>query len=266
MMMTRRRRRKRIKVVGLRPGGKLSFTLTMKCIYLYFFPLRYSRIPLKIVLALFTGYVCILSSERYFYFWVQTSIERTDMHVSEINFPAVTIMPIQLSTKEGSTNESTEKFQRIVKAYNYLQSVIWNTDDSYQPAKNNVTEFSELQGLDPYGWGFSESWQLNCALFFTECSWRRKPMNCCDLFRTTKTFQGYSYVFNSELAMNADKTWPWSVAFSGSLSGLNVKMNRKQSLFNLKSVGVSKEHLTGISNKSITFFRLLYTNRLNFWA
>ncbi|KAH8313420.1 hypothetical protein KR067_005700, partial [Drosophila pandora] len=199
---------------------------------------RYSRLPLIMMLTLSTAYVCILSSERYFYFWVQTSIERTDMHVSEINFPAVTIMPIKLSTIEVSTNESAKKFQRITKAYNYLQSVLWNTADSYKLTENNFTEFSELQGLDPYGWGFSNSWQLNCAMFFTECSWRRKPMNCCDLFRTTKTFQGYAYVFNSELALNADKTWPWSVAFSGSLSGLNVKINRKQSLFDLKSVGV----------------------------
>ncbi|XP_017100079.2 pickpocket protein 19 isoform X2 [Drosophila bipectinata] len=194
---------------------------------------RYSRIPIKVVLAISTAYVCILSSERYFYFWVQTTIERTDMHVSEINFPAVTIMPVHIAS-----NGDTEKSQNFIKAYNYLQSVIWRTENSSKIPDKNITESREFQGLDPYGWGFSNSWQINCAQFFTECSWRRKPMNCCDLFRSTKSFQGYAYVFNSVRVQNADKTWPWSVAFSGSLSGLNVKINRKQQLFNLKSVGV----------------------------
>ncbi|KAH8332658.1 hypothetical protein KR074_008367, partial [Drosophila pseudoananassae] len=194
---------------------------------------RYSRIPVKVVLALCTAYVCILSSERYFYFWVQTTIERTDMHVSEINFPAVTIIPVQITS-----NEDTDKTQNFIKAYNYLQSVIWKTENSSKTPDKNITESLEFQGLDPYGWGFSNSWQINCVQFFSECSWRRKPMNCCDLFRSTKSFQGYAYVFNSVKVQNADKTWPWSVAFSGSLSGLNVKINRKQQLFNLKSVGV----------------------------
>lgn len=41
------------------------------------------------------AYVCLLSSRRYFHSWVQTVIERTDVHVSEIPFPAVTICPVK---------------------------------------------------------------------------------------------------------------------------------------------------------------------------
>ncbi|KAI8046464.1 uncharacterized protein LOC128260276 [Drosophila gunungcola] len=194
---------------------------------------RYARVPLKIIAFLATVYVSILSSERYFYYWVQTSIERTDVHVSEISFPGVTIIPINFT----SVNISKEA-QKLSKAYNLVQSVMWQTPMAARLTEENFTEFSELEDLDVFKWEISKSWQLNCKQFFNECQWRRKPMNCCEIFRPGKSLNGFAFVFNSPLSSGGDETWPWSVASSGSYSGLTVKIQRQHSQYIVNTLGV----------------------------
>jgi len=64
-------------------------------------------------------------------------------------------------------------------------------------------------------------------------------MNCCDIFRPRKTFNGFAFVFNSNLSSGRDETWPWSVAASGAYSGLNVRIRRHYSQFTINTLGVS---------------------------
>ncbi|XP_013097439.1 pickpocket protein 19 [Stomoxys calcitrans] len=82
------------------------------------------------------AYVCILSSRRYFYTWVQTVIERTDVHVSEIPFPAVTICPVKglnllrleqeatsflkLSTPQQRTDKDLQGLHMLLNTLNEL--------------------------------------------------------------------------------------------------------------------------------------------------
>ncbi|XP_037731887.1 pickpocket protein 28 [Drosophila subpulchrella] len=209
---------------------------------------RYTRVPFKIIAALATVYVSILSSERYFYYWVQTSIERTDMHVSEIDFPAVTIIPINFT----SVNIS-KKSQRFSKAYNLIQSVIWQTPMSARLMEENFTEFSDYDNWNFQTWGILESWQFNCKHFFTECQWRRKPMNCCEIFRPGRTFNGFAFEFNSNLSSGRDETWPWSVAASGAYSGLNVKIKRQYTQFTINTLGVIVHEPTQYLGVSIDY-------------
>ncbi|XP_039494492.1 pickpocket protein 19 isoform X1 [Drosophila santomea] len=205
---------------------------------------RYARIPLKIIAALVTVYVCMLSSERYFYYWVQTSIERTDMHVSEIDFPAVTIIPIHIrSLQDGN----------LSKAYNLVQSVIWQTPMSARLTEDNFTEFDDLDSWDMSTWSIYQSLQISCQHFFIECQWRRQAVNCCDLFRPTKTFNGYAYEFNSLVSSGKVDTWPWSVAASGSKSGLYVKIKRQQSVYTLNTLGVIVHEPTQLLGMSIDY-------------
>ncbi|XP_016989025.2 pickpocket protein 19 [Drosophila rhopaloa] len=205
---------------------------------------RYARIPLKIIALLATVYVSVLSSERYFYYWVQTSIERTDMHVSEIAFPAVTIIPINFTSAVKSKD---------AQAYNLVQSVIWQTPMAARLTKNNFTEFSEFEDLDVLKMEISQSWQLNCKHFFTECQWRHKPMNCCDIFSSGKTLNGFAFVFNSLLYSGKDETWPWSVAASGSYSGLTVKIKRDHSRYTVNMLGVIVHEPTQYLGMSIDY-------------
>nr|XP_016926734.1 pickpocket protein 28 [Drosophila suzukii] len=209
---------------------------------------RYTRVPFKIIAALATVYVSILSSERYFYYWVQTSIERTDMHVSEIDFPAVTIIPINFTCVNVS-----KKSQRFSKAYNLIQSLIWQTPMSARLTEENFTEFSDYDNWNFQTWGILESWQFNCKHFFTECQWRRKAMNCCDIFRPRKTFNGFAFVFNSNLSSGRDETWPWSVAASGAYSGLNVRIRRHYSQFTINTLGVIVHEPTQYLGVSIDY-------------
>ncbi|XP_016989027.1 pickpocket protein 19-like [Drosophila rhopaloa] len=209
---------------------------------------RYARIPLKIVAALATVYVCMLSSERYLNCWVQTSIERADMHVSQIKFPAVSIFPVNFT----SLNKST-KSHRFARAYNLAQSVFWQTPISARLTDDNFTEFPEFDDLSLLTWGDPDNWKLNCRNFFSECQWRRKAMNCCDLFRPGKSFKAFAFEFNSVLSLGRDETWPWSVAASGALSGLNVKIKRQHSHFNLNMVGVFVHEPTQYMGMSVDY-------------
>ncbi|XP_017083263.2 pickpocket protein 19 [Drosophila eugracilis] len=207
---------------------------------------RYARVPLKIIAALCTVYVSILSSERYFYYWVQTSIERTDMHVSEIDFPAVTIIPLNFTSLHTSN-----KSQQFSKVYNLVQSVIWQTPMSARLTEENFTEFSDYDNWNIRNSDITKSWQMNCKYFFTECQWRRKAMNCCEIFSAGKTFNGFAFEFNSLLSSGRNEAW--KVAASGSYSGLYVKIKRQHSQFIVNSLGVIVHEPTQYLGMSIDY-------------
>ncbi|BFF91338.1 pickpocket protein 19 [Drosophila madeirensis] len=212
---------------------------------------RCARIPLKLILAIVTVYVCILSSERYFYYWVQTTIERTDVHVSEINFPAVTIIPMDVKNLNTS-----EQAQRLTRVFNMARAVLWQTPDAPRLDKHSFDAFPEYADLNPTTLDIDTLFdpvQYSCKYFFAECTWRGKPKNCCSIFRSVSTYKGLAYVFNSLRCDSPDETWPWSVAASGSLSGLNVKIRRNQHYFDLNMLGVIVHEPTQLLGHSIAY-------------
>ncbi|XP_068157391.1 pickpocket protein 19-like [Drosophila tropicalis] len=181
---------------------------------------RYGRTPLKLLAAVATVYVCMLSSERYFAYWVQTTIERTDVHVSEIPFPAITICPLKMTglnlttlTTEPTTPESAFETPspKDIERYPIYKNVI----------------FGNILGFVNY----------TCKDLFIECQWRRQPVDCCSIFSYMSTVEGTCLAFNSVVAINPNPTWPWSVAGSGSNSGLNVKLNRVLKRKKVESLG-----------------------------
>lgn len=180
-----------------------------------------------------TIYVCMLSSERYFQYWVQTTIDRTDVHVSEIAFPAITICPAHMSP----STPLNAREQRIIFLYNLMQSIHWRTPLGHS-TQLNTSEFEEFNNrsllyLDPiFDFGYT------CKDLFLECTWRRQEVDCCNLlFRRLQV--GSCYVFNSLLVKDADPTWPWSVADSGLKSALSIKVNRFINGIRLTALGVS---------------------------
>lgn len=42
-----------------------------------------------------------------------------------------------------------------------------------------------------------------CDLLLSDCWWRNKDRNCCDIFEVQKTEYGFCYSFNSEMAQTA---------------------------------------------------------------
>ncbi|KAH8404707.1 hypothetical protein KR215_010843, partial [Drosophila sulfurigaster] len=212
----------------------------------------YGRLLLKIFAAMLTIYVCILSSERYFKFWVQTTIERTDVHISEIAFPAITICPTHLTLDSlNNTNTKQRELNRMNRLYNLIQSIQLKPVLSEEEVATNFTEFEDYynQSISEFGSTLYRGYQ--CKDLFNKCTWRRREVDCCSIFQSF----GYGvscYIFNSEIAQEPNNTWPWSVATSGFNSGLNVKMNRNVGLHHLERVGVIVQEPSQYLGTSVT--------------
>lgn len=206
---------------------------------------RFLRVLIVVFATICTIYVCILSSRRYFNSWVQTVIERTDVHVSEIPFPAVTICPVRginllrLQHKYRSfdapfvrTKKDIQDFHLLLNAFN---DVLWSplvdygndndvVDGAAADTKHNANNhhpgqthrhhdnrsfknqsFLELLAAEQTTHPFA-LFDLNSLLFFltfdcedifAECTWRRKKVSCCNIFRKIETYKGVCYAFNS---------------------------------------------------------------------
>ncbi|XP_017858633.1 PREDICTED: sodium channel protein Nach [Drosophila arizonae] len=222
---------------------KLPVRLKDKCFCIR----RLTRIVLMFVAFGMTIYVCMLSSERYFQYWVQTTIDRTDVHVSEIAFPAITICPAHMTP---STLMNARE-QRIILLYNLMQSIHWRTPMGHS-THLNTSEFEEFNNRsllypDPiFDFGYT------CKDLFLECTWRRQEVDCCSLlFRRLQV--GSCYVFNSVLVEDADPTWPWSVADSGLKSALSIKVNRFINGIRLTALGVIVQEPGQYVGSSVTY-------------
>ncbi|XP_068155131.1 uncharacterized protein [Drosophila tropicalis] len=189
---------------------------------------RYSRMPLKVFAVAITVYIWVLSSERFFAYWVETCIERTDAHVSDISFPSVTICP----SKALNVNAAAD--QPLAMAYNMAQEVLCQTpthmsDEDFETA-NEYGNFKLSDVITLFNY--------TCKDLFIECQWRHQKVDCCSIFKLLGPVDGLCYAFNSIRSINPDPTWPWSVADSGSYSGLNVKLNRHFKDITLTGVGI----------------------------
>ncbi|KAH8312443.1 hypothetical protein KR044_010770, partial [Drosophila immigrans] len=213
----------------------------------------FSRILLKLLGGFLTVYVCILSSERYFKYWVQTTIERTDVHISEIAFPAVTICPthLTLSSLNCTNNKKNQDSSRLNRLYNMVHSIQLNPRQNAE-ADVDYSDFQDFynQSLSDIGQALAHDYK--CEELFNKCMWRRRQVDCCSIFKNFGA--GIScYIFNSQHAKDADRTWPWSVAGSGFNSGLNVKMNRYVGEHRLESVGVVLQEPSQYLGSSVTY-------------
>lgn len=166
-------------------------------------------------------YVSAKASKRYINNWVQTVIDRTDVNIGEIPFPAVSICPLiginltnipEMKIQLLGTNYSAvieEKLDQQIRRLIYAQKL-----GDFGQAKNVVklVNWSEHQGDillysdNKYGWK-SEStnynWSdiqkmliYNCANLFEMCFWRSVELPCCDIFRLTPIYRGYCFSFN----------------------------------------------------------------------
>ncbi|XP_075163752.1 pickpocket 30 [Haematobia irritans] len=131
---------------------------------------KFIRAFIIVVATICAAYVCILSSRRYFYTWVQTVIERTDVHVSEIPFPAITICPVRglnllrleqeatsflkLPTQQRKTDKELHELHMLLNTLNELmwpnmenmdiETFRMATTPSYHPNQTlNVQHFLE---------------------------------------------------------------------------------------------------------------------------
>lgn len=199
-----------------------------------------SHLILKLFGAILTTYICVISSRRYFMYWVQTTIERTDVHVSEIAFPAITICPTQLVLGDlnVTSKETQDDVDRRRKLYNLIQKILWNTPEGDMVTPRDFHEFQNFSAQSLYDLDTIVHAEFKCEELFQQCKWRRRVIDCCSIFR--RFGLGVTcYSFNSLHANAPDSTWPWSVAGAGFNSGLNVRIHRNVGDTRVESLGVS---------------------------
>ncbi|KAH8416658.1 hypothetical protein KR222_001738, partial [Zaprionus bogoriensis] len=214
----------------------------------------FSRLFLQMLAALLTVYVCVLSSERYFMYWVQTTIERTDVHVSEIAFPAITICPthLTLNNLNGTSIEEEQELNRRIKLFNYVQEILWNKVMNDQTKSRNIDPFMDLNNISLNDVMGIINAEFKCEDLFLQCKWRRRIVDCCSIFRPFGL--GITcFTFNSLFAYGADSTWPWSVAGAGFLSGLNIMLNRNVAEHRVESLGVIVQEPDQYLGTSVTY-------------
>lgn len=184
-------------------------------------------------------------------YWVQTTIERTDVHVSEIAFPAITICPTQLTLNDlNLTNKETrEESNSRRKLFNLVQNILWKTPAGDQVTPQDFKQFENFSTTLLYDIEKIREAEFKCEELFHQCMWRRRVIDCCSIFRRFG-FGVTCFSFNSLHAKGYDSTWPWSVATAGFNSGLHVKLHRNVGDVRVASVGVSTDTVTNIS---ITF-------------
>jgi len=172
-------------------------------------------------------------------YWVQTTIERTDVHISEIAFPAITICPTHLKWENlNGTNTKHIELNRLNRLYNLVHAIQWNPRVGDQITEEDFLEFKDYYNQSLADIGDILDHNYKCEELFMQCMWRRREVDCCSFFRRFD-FGISCYTFNSLYAINADPTWPWSVAGSGFNSGLNVKLHRYVGDVRFESIGVS---------------------------
>ncbi|XP_054081366.1 pickpocket protein 19 [Zeugodacus cucurbitae] len=201
-------------VIGNENAGKLG--TTNRCQYFKKI-LRFLTITAVI---LTTVYVSAKASKRYINNWVQTVIERTDVHIGEIPFPAVSICPLiginwthipHMKIQLLGNNYSAvieEQFDQQLRKLIYAQQMgdfEKNGRDSLNGSVSHADGI-QLSNDDGYAWKSETSnytWNdlqqmlvYNCGKFFKKCFWRSVELPCCEIFRFTPIYRGYCFSFN----------------------------------------------------------------------
>lgn len=191
---------------------------------------------LSIILATFGMiYCCNLLSIRFRTSLISTVFESTTWPVTEIPFPAISICNNN-RLNYSKTNEAIEKFYvnqskedttTFVTFIRVLQNMDYGSFDEFNVINDkNVTAIDKSKVSEIY-----QFLMHDCHQFFIQCSWRKKPFNCCDWFTKQRTEYGICWSFNSfssEQTKFIDKTstnFPWRIANHGMKSGLKLLLN-----------------------------------------
>lgn len=188
-------------------------------------------------------FVCVLNSKRYFASLTQTVVQRTDLHVSSIDFPAVTICPLKITASNYSTeavkyllagNATEEEMDVLMGVAEQIQHYI----NQIHPESSNFSLYFEnenerdfidrkLQNIKLRD--FMKFLSMTCKEVFKECTWRRVKQNCCNILKPQRVYGNLCFSFNSMLVEEPPKK-PWRVPDSGKWSALRIIMNRRTSM------------------------------------
>ncbi|KAL5285360.1 hypothetical protein ACFFRR_007216 [Megaselia abdita] len=202
----------------------------------------FSKILRAMILILATYgavFVCVLNSKRYFDSVTQTVVQRTDLHVSSIDFPAVTICPLKITasnlTEEAvkyflSGNATEKEVQTMLEILEKIHSFMnqlhfQNINTSFYLENAEEQDFFDRRLESIKFRDFMKFLSTTCEEVFKECAWRRIKQNCCEILKPQNVYGNLCFSFNSML-VDDPPLRPWRVPDSGKWSALRVIMNR----------------------------------------
>uniref|UniRef100_A0A2S2QQS6 Sodium channel protein Nach n=1 Tax=Sipha flava TaxID=143950 RepID=A0A2S2QQS6_9HEMI len=134
----------------------------------------------------------------------------TDFHNWDVQFPAITICPLQSTSDE--------------KVWEYVSSVydVANTDNErveiFYKYINAIASFSysnieQIKTFSDYDWLPKDNFKdlaykvvYHCEDLMFDCTFKGEPYNCCSGFEPIFTEYGFCYSFNSRHVV---LDWPW---------------------------------------------------------
>lgn len=179
----------------------------------------------------------------------QTVVQRTDLHVSSIDFPAVTICPLNITAgnlteealnyflKGNATDDEIEIALSILGKVQQLMNQLHleNHNDSFFLESHMEEDLMQV-GLESIKFrDFMNFISASCEKVFNECTWRRIKQNCCEILKPQNVYGNLCFSFNSMLVDDPPKR-PWRVPDSGRRSALSVIMNLQTTKLNEKQM------------------------------
>ncbi|XP_020715879.1 pickpocket protein 19 [Ceratitis capitata] len=192
----------------------------------------------------------MMVSRHYFNNWVQTVVDRTDVHVGEIFFPAVSVCPLiginwtklpEVKTYFLGSNFTTAEektFQKMLGRLSYLQQF---NDLGADARRSSWEPSSQTHGI-LFDVGVENVWNAedthytlneiqkllayNCSYLFEKCFWRNVELPCCGLFQITTIYNSYCFSFNMIGEKQSNETSLRTSFGPGPNNGLRVLVKR----------------------------------------
>ncbi|XP_011181249.3 pickpocket protein 19-like [Zeugodacus cucurbitae] len=236
------------------------------------------------------GFLCALGmmifviqmlAARYNKQQFKTVVNATNYPIYRIVFPEVYICNENrlnwarfASAKENflrPEHHNTQLERLFAEALSLYDTLFFGNFDIFRSLSNR-TKLHELDYVNFTNVAQFMSWR--CDELLTDCVWRHRPMNCCDIFIARRSTHGFCMSFNTletvsgQLRAPLDDKWPWRASQNGPGNGLNVRVlineklhsplatNRKGVTFMLMEPGVWWSYPNQVQLSDKVFVRL----------
>lgn len=165
----------------------------------------------------------------------------TDIHNDVLEFPTVTVCPIDPTDEEKINATANDFFETDVdKSYDYVDLLPFYrifAGLSYDNLLAADLEYQKALKIDP---NIKQSLRevslremafklaLRCDDFFTDCTYRGSPIPCCEYFENLYSERGFCFSFNPRYIATPNKEWDF--VSLGTFSVINCRHFSKPSL------------------------------------
>ncbi|XP_013101051.2 pickpocket protein 19 [Stomoxys calcitrans] len=181
-----------------------------------------------------TTYVCIVLSERFKAGNLQSIVDDTGAPVYKIPFPVITICNVnhlnwdrideakQRFLPGETNNETLQMFEKVIGLFDRLEFGRFNVFSALENQSIHLVEQVNFTQVFEF-----MTWR--CEELLTNCMWRHREMECCDIFLKRRSKNAICWSFNTvetpegKQRQKEDAKYPWRTGSSGPQSALSVR-------------------------------------------